>query len=79
MEQALAVLSAGNTIRDLAIGGFRRGTVPYGAGAGSNTVADYFIGLAPGDVPATNETGAIIGWGRVSCRVTVLHIDSRHV
>ncbi len=60
VEQALAVLSDGNTIRGLAVGGFRHGVVLYGAGAGSNTVADCFIGLAPGDMPMPNETGVIM-------------------
>jgi parallel beta-helix repeat protein len=60
VEQALAVLSDGNTVRGLAVGGFKHGVVVYGAGAVGNTVADCFIGLAPGDMPMPNETGVIM-------------------
>jgi len=60
VDQALAVLSRGNTIRGLAVGGFKHGLVLYGVGAVNNTVADCFIGLAPDDAPAPNETGVIM-------------------
>jgi parallel beta-helix repeat protein len=63
VEQALAVLSDGNTIRGLAVGGFKLGVVFYGADAVSNTVTACFVGLAPGDMPMPNETGVILVQG----------------
>lgn len=60
IEQALAVLSDGNTIRGLVVGGFKHGVVLPGAGAASNTIANCFIGLAPGDAPMPNDVGVAL-------------------
>ncbi|MCX6008327.1 MAG: right-handed parallel beta-helix repeat-containing protein [Chloroflexi bacterium] len=61
VEHPLAIVSANNTVRGLAIGGFKYGLVLYQAGAVSNTIADCFIGVAPdGSSAIPNETGVII-------------------
>ena len=55
LEYAFGVISAANTIRGFAIGGFKYGCVLYGANATSNTVEANQIGLI-----RPNETGVIM-------------------
>jgi len=61
VNQAFSVVSAGNAIHGVAIGGFRYGVVLYGPTATANTVADCVIGLeATGATPHPNETGVLV-------------------
>jgi titin len=61
VEQAFSVVSAGHTLRGLAIGGFRYGVVLYGRGATANTLTECHLGIdATGVAAQPNQTGVII-------------------
>jgi titin len=60
IEYAITSLSEGNSVRGLAIVGFKTGLVIYGPAAARNTIEGNWIGVDPADKGQGNSTGIVV-------------------
>jgi hypothetical protein len=64
LEYGLCIISPGNSVKGLSIGGFKHGIVLYGFAATKNRIQDCHVGTtASGDSAVPNETGVVISEG----------------
>ena len=64
IEYGLCIISPGNSVKGLSIGGFKHGIVLYGPAATRNRIQDCHVGILPsGDAAVANETGVVMSEG----------------